>query len=201
MPLYSHSDVNTPAKVTLYDGNGNLWSSTNPLPVGTFDGVAGNPISAEDVGGSTYALWQFIKNATIEKTSGAAAGNLNIQTGGKFQDGTPAAVDDDDNAVFLTDKYGRNVQTKRAPTATLSNVSGSATSVTLISANNHRLGFSIYNDSTADLYVKYGATASTSSFTVLMVAGAYYEDPYGYTGIVDGIWASATGNARCTEMT
>jgi hypothetical protein len=34
-----------------------------------------------------------------------------------------------------------------------------------------------------------------------MVADAYYEVPFGYTGRIDGIWASANGNARVTEMT
>ena len=51
------------------------------------------------------------------------------------------------------------------------------------------------------LYVKFGTTASATSYTVKMVADAYYEVPFGYTGRIDGIWASANGNARVTEMT
>jgi hypothetical protein len=88
-----------------------------------------------------------------------------------------------------------------AATATLSNVAGSASSVTLLALNAVRKGASIHNDSSAILYVKFGTTASTSSFTVKMVADAHYEVPFGYTGRIDGIWASATGNARVTEMT
>jgi hypothetical protein len=70
-----------------------------------------------------------------------------------------------------------------------------------LSSNSSRLGATIYNDSTQVLYVKLGATASTSSFTVAMVASSYYEVPYNYTGIIDGIWASANGNARICELT
>jgi hypothetical protein len=88
-----------------------------------------------------------------------------------------------------------------AATATLSNVASSATSVTLLSANTSRKGCTIANDSTQILYVKFGTTASTTSYTVKMIADAYYEVPFGYTGRIDGIWASANGNARLTEMT
>lgn len=90
---------------------------------------------------------------------------------------------------------------QQAQTATLGNVTGSATSVTLLSANNARKGGSIYNDSTAVLYVKFGITASTTSFNVLLAAGAYFEINAGYVGRIDGIWASATGTARVMEIT
>lgn len=88
-----------------------------------------------------------------------------------------------------------------AATATLSNVSGSASSVTLLSSNSARIGASIANDSTAALYVKFGTTASTTSYTIKLLQDDYYEVPYGYTGRIDGIWASATGAARVTEIT
>ena len=62
--------------------------------------------------------------------------------------------------------------------------------------NAARKGATIHNDSTQILYVKFGTTASATSYTVKMVADAYYEVPFGYTGRIDGIWASANGNAR-----
>ena len=86
-------------------------------------------------------------------------------------------------------------------TATTSNVAGSAASVTLLVSNSLRKGFTIHNDSSANLYVKFGATASLTSFTVKMVSQAYFEVPFDYTGRVDGIWDSATGAARVTEIT
>lgn len=87
--------------------------------------------------------------------------------------------------------------------ATMANVSGSASSVTLQAANPARKAWCVVNDSTAVLYLKHGATASTTSYTVKLAAGDFYELPVTegrtYQGIIDGIWASATGSARCTE--
>ncbi len=89
----------------------------------------------------------------------------------------------------------------RSSTGSAANVSSSATNVTLLSANASRLGATVFNDSAQVLYVKLGATASATSFAVKINAGGYYEVPYNYTGIIDGIWASADGAARIVEMT
>lgn len=91
----------------------------------------------------------------------------------------------------------------KSGTATLSSVAGSASSQTLLAANAARLNASFYNDSTAILYLKFGTTASSTSFTVKIQPEGYYEltRPNIYTGRIDGIWASAAGAARVTEMT
>jgi len=106
-----------------------------------------------------------------------------------------------DNGGSLTVDGSVTADPTASGTGTTSNVAGSVSSVTLKASNSNRLGLSIHNDSTAVLYVKLGSTASTSSYTVRMVAQAHYEVPYHYTGVVDGIWDSATGNARVTEFT
>jgi hypothetical protein len=85
-------------------------------------------------------------------------------------------------------------------TATLANVASSATSVNLFAATGQARERTIFNDSTQVLYVKFGATASSSSYTVQIAAGGYYEVPQPvYSGAVDGIWSSANGNARLTS--
>lgn len=90
--------------------------------------------------------------------------------------------------------------TTRPTTATLANVASSATNVTLFAAASSTNSRTVYNDSTAVLYLKYGATASTTSYTVQVAAGGYYEFPQPtYAGQVDGIWASANGFARLTS--
>ena len=90
----------------------------------------------------------------------------------------------------------------QAGAATLTSVAASASSTSILAANTARRSFSVYNDSSAVLYLKLGATASTSSYTVQVAAGGFYECPaaWYYQGAVDGIWASATGNARVTEV-
>lgn len=92
------------------------------------------------------------------------------------------------------------MSTTRPTTATLVNVASSASNVTLFAAAAGVNARTVYNDSTAILYMKFGATASTSSYTVQVASQGYYEFPQPcYNGQVDGIWASANGNARLTS--
>lgn len=60
----------------------------------------------------------------------------------------------------------------------------------------------VFNDSTAPLYLKFGTAASTTSFTVKVSAGEFYEFPIYplYAGVVHGAWSAANGAARCTEV-
>ena len=86
------------------------------------------------------------------------------------------------------------IQTQRTAT-----VASSASSTALFTANEQDNGRTVYNDSTAVLYLKFGTTASTTDYTVQIAGGGFYEFPYPpYVGEVDGIWASAAGNARLT---
>lgn len=86
-------------------------------------------------------------------------------------------------------------------TGTLSNVSASITSVTLLASNTSRRGAIVHNDSAKALYVKLGSSASLTSYTELLLADDTWEVPYGYTGIITGIWTAASGTARVTELT
>ena len=84
-----------------------------------------------------------------------------------------------------------------------SNVTSSASSVEILAANKDRNGFTLYNDSTAVLYLLLSdGTASTTVYTKQVAAnGGFFEAPYNYRGAVNGIWASANGAARVTEFT
>ncbi len=90
-----------------------------------------------------------------------------------------------------------------ADAVALTSVDDAAVSTVLLAANADRRGVVVFNDSTADLFVKYGAAASASSFTVKIVGGGYWEMPAPiYVGVVHGIWsADSTGAARITELT
>jgi len=97
------------------------------------------------------------------------------------------------------------------PGSVTRSVASSASSVTLFSAYTADHGRCVFNDSTAVLYLKFGATASAADYTVQIPAGGYFEFPLGgsgiytgqapgiYSGEVDGIWASANGYARLTS--
>lgn len=122
----------------------------------------------------------------------AARTKLGFGTDGVYDDITAA------KPLPVTGDVDIAVLAAAAPTR----VASSATVVTLKAANASRRSLSIYNESTAVLYVKFGSTATATDYTVQIAAGGYYEMPTpAYTGIVTGIWASANGAAQVTEGT
>lgn len=105
--------------------------------------------------------------------------------------------------VIASDQSTINVKSTAAavPTSTRSDVSRSNASQSLLASNASRKGATIFNDAAANLFVKFGTTASSSDFTIRLQSNDYYEVPFNYTGAIDGIWASnGTGAARITEL-
>lgn len=104
-----------------------------------------------------------------------------------------------------------NPQVEMAPDAdvsTCTNVSAAVADTTLLAANKYRKCASVFNDSTATLYLKWGSGASTTSYTARIGPGGFYELPMGlsdagsprpYNGQINGYWSAATGTARVTE--
>ena len=88
-------------------------------------------------------------------------------------------------------------------TATRTAVTSAAADTLIFAANGGAGGRTIFNESSAILYLAFGTSAaSTTDYTTQVLAGAYYEFPTAgrfYGGMVRGIWASANGFARCTE--
>lgn len=93
----------------------------------------------------------------------------------------------------------------RGTHAVQTSVASSASSVTILAANPNRRGASIANTSTAILYLRLndagGAATATTAHSVQMASNTYFEVPFGYTGVITGIWASANGQANVTEFT
>jgi hypothetical protein len=86
-------------------------------------------------------------------------------------------------------------------TSTRTSVTVALVSISLLASNALRKGATIYNDGATDVYVALGSAASLTDFTVLLVAGAYYEVPAGYTGSIFAIRAAGTGAVRISELT
>jgi hypothetical protein len=86
-------------------------------------------------------------------------------------------------------------------TSTPANVAASATAVTVFAANTNAVeARTVFNDSTAILYLKKGSGASTTDHFVQVAPGGYFEfQKPCYPGIVTGLWSTATGAARTTE--
>lgn len=110
-------------------------------------------------------------------------------------------------AVAVVDANGDQVTTFpivfAAPaTATITTVASSASSVQLLAANPARRKFVIQNESSKVLKVAYGVTATAAVYTLIIPANSAYESELGdFTGVLNGIWSSANGNARITEIT
>ena len=117
-------------------------------------------------------------------------------------DGT--AVD----AVAGAGETGTGVQrvveaTGACTTGTASAVADAATDTTILASNTARYGATIWNDSTEVLYLLLGSgTSSATNCSVKINPDGYYEVPFGYTGVLKGLWAdNASGSARVTEFT
>lgn len=91
---------------------------------------------------------------------------------------------------------------------TVTGIDSSASSVVLQEAHSQRTALSIYNASTAALYINYDAAAATTkgNYVIKIEASGYFELPITDKGKVcsrqiRGIWASANGFANITQYT
>jgi hypothetical protein len=214
--------------VVLYDGSGNVVSSfggsggtaQNDQTAFTAGASALTPVGGlyetvpSSVGDGEVGVLGITPKRSAKVTLYDSSGVEITSFGGGIQytqgdsDSTPtgtAAMAKDSSDVLKALAIDANndllVRPRRGSVATLSNVNDAAVSATLLAANADRLKVMIYNDSTAALYIKYGVTASATSFTILLLPGGFHVEEH-YTGRIDGIWASdASGAARITEVT
>jgi len=153
------------------------------------DTDAKNPLAVRLSDGREFYKGIGQLNDGIRAMTGSSGNNFLTPTGSP----TKANLDADGKLIVTS--------SPSSVSAAVTSVAGAVSSTTLLAANTSRKGFIIYNDSTAILYVKLGSSASTSSFTYRLTPnGIVTESAFGYTGIITGIWTSATGNVRITEL-
>jgi hypothetical protein len=114
---------------------------------------------------------------------------------------TAATPSDRALVVAISPNNSFTISTAKPSTSVTSSVAASISNVVLLPSNSVRLGATVYNDSSSFLYVKLGAVASVTDYTIKLFPLSYYEIPYGYTGEIDGIWADVGGFARLDELT
>lgn len=128
-----------------------------------------------------------------------------------FNNAPPAAVTGQYAIIWAYDEWvlpataasGSGGATASA-TAAQTNVAQNAANVQLLAANNARKDASIFNDSTANLFISFSGPASLTNFKVKIAAGGYWSMQPGaiFTGQINGIWdAAGAGAARVTELT
>lgn len=179
---------------TLTDGAGNLGEAGGAVigavtQSGTWTVQPGNTANT--------TAWKVDGSAVTQPVSGTVTANAGTGTLAVSLASVPS------HAVTNAGTFAVQATPAGGPTTgTQSTVASSASSVTVLASNANRKGATVYNDSTQILYLSLSATtASTSSYSVQMGAGAFFEVPFFYTGQLTGIWASANGNVRITELT
>jgi hypothetical protein len=159
------------------DGDNGVYSATVTLASALSSGGGGG-------GGDASAANQTTGNAILTEIETAVDG---LEASFTTMDGRLANLED----------------TLTADAAALTNVADQDTNIQLLAANADRRGVIIHNDSPGILYLKYGATATTTGYTYKIAADGTWDMPMPiYTGQIDGIWtSSASGSARITELT
>lgn len=96
-----------------------------------------------------------------------------------------------------------DVAIKNYSTSAVTSVVSAAVSTSILASNANRRMAIMVNDTDKSVYVKLGATASTTSFSYKLSPGQILELPIPiYTGAIDAIWeTSPTGSMRVTEIT
>lgn len=179
--------------------------------------LSGNAAADEVTHSGDTAVVQLVRPVGVSGAEGAksvvelvgtagsaAAGVLSVQG---IASGVAVPVSDNSTTLSVDDGGssltvdGTITARKAAGTATITTQADQASNATLKASNGNRLAIIILNDSTAILYVKYGATATSDDFTHKLQPGDVLREE-SYTGQIDGIWASdASGKARITELT
>lgn len=222
----------TPANTSGSDGDyeflqmsaGRLWTSAvidTALPAGTaLIGKVGldqttpgttNAISLAQIGANTVLTGNGITGTGSQRVTIASdntAFTVNAAQSGTWNiTNISGTVSLPTGAATETTLGTLNTNFVRPATSTVTSVAGNTSSVTLLASNANRKAFALSNDSTSVCFVKFGATATTSSFTMKMAGSsgtqiAFYESPERcYTGVIDAIWTSANGSMRITELT
>ncbi len=103
--------------------------------------------------------------------------------------------------VVGTDTNPIWVDTSPSTSATITVLTSSLTSQLLLAANPARNELLITNDSPSGLLIKFGADATSDSYTLQLQAYGLYES-IRYSGRLDVVWiGTATGSVRATELT
>ena len=194
-------------------------------PVSIVFGINGDPVQVITIDGITYRLsvdttlsdgynqLGTIQNPLIIDPAGervtpivGSVIAIGTQPNGYIYHGQPvviSGVDYTDGTVrlFNIDGYGSlKTSLQQASVSTTTAIASTMSNTILLPANHLRLGATIYNNSTSNLYFLFGSGASTSNFTNIITPNQYFEVPFNWCGDIEGFWASVNGNAMITEI-
>lgn len=173
---------------------------------GLADETAPDSVDEGDVGALRMTLDRRLITAgnRLDDAAFTPATSYVSPIAGLADDTAPDSVDEGDvGAVRMSLARALHVANV-ADAAAVTAVASAATSTSLLAANANRIGVIITNDDANILYVKFGATASLTDYTVQVpiTSGVYVMTGPCYRGAIDGIWAAdGAGQANITELT
>lgn len=203
----ANAGTNLNTSALALESGGNLASiKTNTAPLVTAQGAATSGKTGPLVLTSTTTANPTYTNGTVNPLSTDTAGLLRTivsSWGTNISVNNGVAGSATIRVTLASDSTGQ-VKEVRSGTGTVSSVNDTATSATLLAGNTSRLGATIFNDSTAALYVLFASgTASSTNYSVKVLTNGLVTVPANYTGIIVGVWATDPndGGARITEFT
>lgn len=195
---------------TLADLDGALVSLTSP----NYQSNNGDlePLSLDGYGnlrvtmlGSTFTATNGTTAPTVSVSDGAVVSLTTPNYTGNNGALEPLSMDGYGNlrvAIGNTNLSPLVVTTNKASTSVVTAVPVVANSNNvLLASNGGRVAATIFNGSKKIAYIKYGATASLSSYTMQIMPNSYFEVQNDWTGEIDAFFENgASGNVLVTEM-
>lgn len=207
------NDAGSP--IPISDGNGSItvdgtfWPATQPVSLATLPAL---PAGTNTIGAISNTSFNCNQSGTwnISNISGTVSLPTGAATSALQSTGNSSLASIDGKFPSLgtkTSSSSVSVTLAFASTSTLTTVASSTASVTLVAANNNRKTLIILNDSTANLYIALNASAASTTNYSLLLGAKVGDTPSSlvlngadYSGEIRGIWTTANGFARITEI-
>ena len=118
--------------------------------------------------------------------------------------GKRSPITNTDHLIAESNSYLKSlslgISTNKGASSNIISVASTLTSTQLLASDSSRIQGIIHNDSTEKLYVKFGTSATTSDYTVMLDTDeTLIVDSY--TGVIHGVWGVVNGSAKVTDVT
>jgi len=153
-------------------------------------------VSGSQLSGSTFHGYPLVAGGVFFASGGGPAYVTSLKT-----DVSGALYVTTSGSIPVTVTNAAPSQISTTPALTI--FTASLVNSTFLNSNTDRRGATFANDDSSDgsVYLRFGAVASPTAYTVKIKPGSYYEVPFSYVGRIDGIWDIVPGTLFITELT
>jgi|694.fasta_scaffold118749_3 hypothetical protein len=214
---------NSPFSTGAGTSNGSVTVFNDKYPSSQGDPTAyrfiNSPLTSGSAGNYVFSLWSGstkYRYVRLDVTGGGGGGwsgvfnsyrnlGLNATIGGdnRILNRVPIAgvVDINSCTSSLPCTVSGTVNTYPLQGSSVSNTNfSSITSAELAPASVNRKSLTVYNEGTGTLFINVGASCSTTSYQVRLLAGDYWEAPAGQQSLQHSGIFSSSGTARITAI-